>query len=116
MKSILFTFTIFLAIAAKKCGPQKDSIPACIQQRINDIKSQPSWNPPAEVYEYSYQGRRVFYFSSDCCDQHNVVVDESCNYVCAPSGGYTGKGDMKCADFNATATKVKLVWKDDRIK
>jgi hypothetical protein len=115
MKSILFTLVIFLTIAAQKCKKERgDNIPSCIQQKIDEIKKQPKWNPPAEVYEYKYNGKRVFYFSSNCCDQYNTVYDESCNYVCAPSGGITGKGDAKCADFNSKAEKVRLVWKDER--
>lgn len=115
MKSILFTLTIFLTIAAEKCKKEKEGkIPACIQQKIDQIKKEPKWNPPAEVHEYIYNGKRVFYFSSKCCDQYNVVYDENCNYVCAPSGGYTGKGDMKCEDFKENAKEVRLVWKDDR--
>ena len=58
--------------------------------------------------------KKVYYFSSNCCDQYNMVYDEKCNPVCAPSGGITGKGDMKCADFNEKAEKVRLVWKDER--
>jgi hypothetical protein len=115
MKSILFTITILLTVVAQKCNKEKEGkIPVCIQHRIDEIKKQPKWNPPAEVYEYNYNGKRVFYFSSDCCDNFDSVVDENCNYVCAPSGGITGKGDGKCKDFNANAKKVKLVWKDDR--
>lgn len=115
MKSILFTLTIFLTIAAQKC--RKDisaNIPECIQQKINQIKKEPRWNPPAEVIEYEYMGKRVFYFSGNCCDQYNIVVDDNCNYICAPSGGLTGKGDRKCEDFIANAKKVGLVWKDER--
>ena len=115
MKSVLFTIVIFLTIAAQKCRKEiEDPIPACIQEKIDQIKREPKWNPPAEVYEYRYNGRRVFYFSSNCCDQLNGVYDEKCNWICAPSGGITGKGDMKCSDFNENATKVKLVWKDER--
>ena len=61
-----------------------------------------------------FKGMRVFYFSSNCCDQYNVVVDEKCNYICAPSGGTTGKGDGKCSDFLTMAQYIKLIWKDER--
>lgn len=115
MKSVLFTLTVFLTIAAEKCPKGKaQNIPACIQQKIDQIKKEPKWNPPAEVHEYNYKGKRVFYFSSNCCDQYNVVYDENCNYVCAPSGGYTGKGDRLCDDFDSTAKEIRLVWKDER--
>src|SRR3954465_13312417 len=114
MKSLLFTLVIFGVIVAHKCTKEKDSIPACIQQKINDIKKEPRWNPPAEVYEYRYQGKKVYYFTSNCCDNFNTVYDENCNYLCAPDGGITGKGDRKCADFTEKAERVKLIWKDDR--
>jgi hypothetical protein len=70
--------------------------------------------PPAQVYEYIFNGKTVFLFSSNCCDQYNMAFDEKCNYVCAPSGGITGKGDGKCTDFNAVAKEIRLVWKDER--
>jgi hypothetical protein len=115
MKSVLFTLVIFLTIAAQKCKKERgDNIPSCIQQKIEEIKKQPKWNPPAEVYEYRYNGMRVFYFTSNCCDQYNAVYDENCNYLCAPSGGITGKGDGKCNDFIEKAEKLRLVWKDNR--
>jgi len=87
---------------------------SCIQQKIDSIKKQPRWNPPATVNEYIYKGKTVYLFSSNCCDQYNIVYNNQCNYICAPSGGYTGKGDFKCEDFNASAMHVRLVWKDER--
>jgi len=115
MNSYIFTAFILLLSSAKTCGQQnQDTIPACIQQKIEDIKKEPRWNPPAEVHEYLYKGKRVFYFSSNCCDQYNTVYDSVCNYICAPSGGYSGEGDKKCPDFKATAQYVRLVWKDTR--
>jgi hypothetical protein len=115
MKSILLTSLIALAAAGKHCNKDRVAVlPSCIQQKIETIKKEPKWNPPAEVYEYNYKGKRVYYFSSNCCDQYNIVVDEQCNQICAPSGGLTGKGDLKCQDFKDSAQLVKLVWKDER--
>ena len=82
---------IFL-LAAKECTKAKSEnhIPICIEQRIEAIKREPRWNPPAEVQQYTYNGQAVYYFSSNCCDQFNVVLDAGCNYICALSGGSTG--------------------------
>lgn len=104
----------FSFLLSTQCSKQNNQIPSCIQQRIDEIKTQPKWNPPAEVKEYIYQGKHVFLFSADCCDQYYTLVDENCNYICAPSGGITGKGDGKCADFSSAAKLVKLIWKDPR--
>ena len=107
-------FIAFLAIMARECKSNKNQLPACINDRIEQIKKQPKWNPPAEVHEYSNNGKRVFYFSSPCCDQYNELYDEDCKYICAPSGGLTGKGDQKCTDFLQQAKHIRLVWKDER--
>ena len=91
-----------------------NKIPVCIQAKIDSIKKLPRFNPPAEVTEYLYNEKRVFIFTSDCCDFFNAVYGENCEYVCAPSGGITGQGDFKCKDFTKNAKLVKLVWKDER--
>lgn len=91
-------------------------VPPCIQQKIDSIKVQLVWNPPAEIDEYEYAGRKIFVISAKCCDFYATAIDSDCNYVCAPSGGITGKGDRKCADFNEKAKHIRLVWKDDREK
>jgi len=110
-------FLLILAVPAlfgKQCGENKNTIPTCVQKKIDSIKTEAKWNPPAEVNEYIYNGQRVFLFSSNCCDQYIMLYDGSCNYICAPSGGFAGKGDGKCADFYENAKHVKLVWKDTR--
>jgi len=115
MKSLLVTVAFLSLVAAQKCRTARvPAVPACITQRIEAIKAQPRWNPPAEVHEYSYKGRRVFLFSADCCDQFTTLVDEGCDTICAPGGGITGKGDRRCEDFSREAKHVRLVWKDER--
>lgn len=96
------------------CNKSKPSTPSCIQQKIDVIRAQAKWNPPAEVNEYIFENKHVYLFSSPCCDQFNTLYDENCNALCAPSGGYTGRGDGKCAAFKDSAKHVRLVWKDER--
>jgi hypothetical protein len=88
--------------------------PSCIEKKILKIKMQSKWNPPASVTEYEYKGKKVYLFTSDCCDQYFELYDEDCNLVCAPSGGITGAGDGRCTDFYSTATLIRIVWKDER--
>ena len=115
MKFHLLIVTLLVSFTAPQCSKTKKENPStCIEQKINEIKKEQKWNPPATVDEYMYNGKTVYLFSSDCCDQYNMVYDSDCNYVCAPSGGITGKGDSKCEDFNTTAKHIRLVWKDER--
>jgi hypothetical protein len=59
-------------------------------------------------------GKKVYLFSADCCDQFNYLYDKDCNVICAPSGGFTGRGDGACANFKEMATDETLVWQDKR--
>lgn len=112
MKSILLS-AIAIVFFAFQCT-KNYSGSSCIDKKIARIKTEKKWNPPAEVNEYLYNGKKVYLFSADCCDQFNELYDAECNYICAPTGGITGNGDGKCADFRNSAQHVRLVWKDDR--
>ncbi len=90
------------------------ALPSCMEHKIEALKAQPKTNPPAEILQYTYNGKTVYLLMAGCCDQYNVVYDDECNYLCAPSGGLTGKGDRKCTDFNERAKFIKAVWKDER--
>jgi hypothetical protein len=114
MKKLLLLSVLIAVLSSSTCNKAMVAVPPCIQTKINEIKMQAKWNPPAQVDEYLYNGKRVFLFTSDCCDQYNTAYDVECNVVCAPSGGITGKGDGKCADFAANAKHIRLVWKDER--
>lgn len=69
-------------------------------------------NAPVQIEEYVYKGKTVYLFTAQCCDQYNVLYDDSCKMICAPSGGFIGKGDGKCEDFSKMARLVKLIWKE----
>lgn len=124
MKFILISLTLLSLLIISSCAGHKtsliekvalnDSMPVCITRKIEAIKQEPVWNPPAQVDEYLYNGKQVFLFSSDCCDQYNMLYDTECNIICAPSGGITGGGDGKCANFFSTAKHMKQIWKDPR--
>lgn len=113
MKYLLLVCAVFF-LTGFTCHKVTRHIPACIEGKIERIKGEPEWNPRAEVNEYVYNDQRVFLFSANCCDQYHVLYDENCSVICAPSGGYTGRGDGKCPDFNETARHIRLVWKDER--
>lgn len=89
--------------------------PSCLIKKLEEIRSNPiAGNPPAKLSEYEYNGTKVYLLTKPCCDQYNELYDVNCNYLCAPSGGYTGKGDGKCPDFDTNAKFVKVIWEDKR--
>lgn len=121
MKSFLLLL-LLPVLYAGKCGETKISkesrepapnadIPACVQQLLDEAAQSKPPVLPLQVDEYLYKGKKVYLFTADCCDFYNLVYDENCKRVCAPSGGFTGGGDGKCRDFDSTAKLVKTLWK-----
>lgn len=67
--------------------------------------------PPMQIDAWDYNGQRVYLSSPDCCDQYRVALNaDTCEYICAPDGGFTGQGDMTCPDFFDEATHLETVW------
>jgi len=125
MKNIILAVTLTaVAVACKKNAvndakgniiPTSDtSTPACISSMITTLQQQAPFSPRAVIKEYNYRGQRVFYVSSDCCDQYNHVYDANCNILCAPDGGLIGNGDGRCTDFYQSASFVRDIWRDVR--
>ncbi len=81
MKVFILIATVMI-ITGTECSKKNAGSDStfCIQQKIDSIKKQPRWNPPATVNEYIYNDKTVYLFSSNCCDQYNTVYDSQCNY------------------------------------
>ncbi|MEO6168009.1 MAG: hypothetical protein ABIO46_02935 [Chitinophagales bacterium] len=115
MKIIILLIGAFVLLEAKSCDKSgKSNVPDCIQQMVKDLQGKPRQNPPASIYQYDYQGKKVYYVTAPCCDQMNMLYDDKCAVICHPDGGFTGKGDGKCPDFHESKTNEVLIWKDDR--
>jgi len=120
MKSVLSLFVLFaLTASCDKPFQQKESgadnqTNSCIQTMIDKIKSEPVRDPPAKVYQYSYNGATVYFIPQFCCDLPSVLLDANCQIICEPDGGFSGGGDGKCKDFFAKRTNELLVWTDPR--
>jgi hypothetical protein len=113
MKNVIIVSTIFLLISCAGNKSQGISgMPPCMITKIEGMKSNPEANQPQSVTQYSYKGAAVFYITAGCCDQFNTVYNSDCDYLGAPDGGITGKGDGKLNDFFVNATNKKVVWEN----
>ncbi|TGE21842.1 hypothetical protein E5K00_16375 [Hymenobacter aquaticus] len=87
------------------------------QPLIDALLQTPKANPAGEVWRYTWEGRPVFLVKSFRPDDYQKVYEVTnaqLQYVGAPSGGITGKGDGKCPTFATQATNGCLVWRDPR--
>ena len=90
--------------------------PKWVAQLIIRFQREPVGNPPREIWQYIYKGQIVYGVSEVCCDAYYTVYDINKKEVCAPSGGFVGRGDGRCPDFYTQSTNKKLVWKDARTR
>lgn len=89
-----------------------DTLPACVQKLIDDGNKETPSSAPIEVEEYIYKGKKVYLTKSQCCDNYDLLYDENCKEICAPTGGFSGRGDGKCPDFIKEAKLIRSIWKE----
>jgi len=80
MKNIINVFLVVLCLLLSACKKEN----ACIERKIKSIKSEKVWNPPAEIWQYKYNGQTVYYIPPRCCDIASVLLDEHCSIICSP--------------------------------
>lgn len=105
---------LLLGVSCKENDKPMRAVPDCIQLKIDTLANSTIINSPNQVLRYQYQGESVYMFRGGCCDQFEFVYSSQCEYICAPSGGFTGLGDGKCPDFSQEATHEEVVWEDER--
>lgn len=118
LRLLCWTLLGSLPLLAFQCSRVTDepgpNCPSSIQTKIAELQAQPKGNPAYEIWQYTYQGRKVYLVTSSCCDDYITLYDECLNVLCAPSGGISGKGDGRCPEFYQLSTGRQLVWRDPR--
>ncbi|WP_420147126.1 DUF6970 domain-containing protein [Spirosoma sp.] len=90
MKTYIQYF-VFVGLIVFGCKKDEISVetPECLKTIIDDIKSQGKWNPPAKIFQYTYNRKIVYFIPQHCCDIPSQLMDAQCNIICAPDGGFS---------------------------
>jgi hypothetical protein len=108
--TFLFIFLLLFSCERQMCG--------CIQpvtwidKLINEGKD--STGTLESVYTYNYNNKQVYLvnYKIECCDNFTAqLFDNEGKSLCFPYGGITGKGDIKCQEFDNQKSQEKLYWK-----
>lgn len=104
----------FFSSCLKSQLETNEKIPRCVKTKIRMLKSKPVQNPSAKVWFWEDDCDNKYYvFSADCCDQGDELYDDECNYLCAPSGGFSGTGSGDCPSYCGNMEST-LIWEDKR--
>lgn len=117
---ILFPLLGALAAAVAASGARAaDDPPEFVQRLIRRFESRPLEASPRSIVRYEYRGEAVYYVPVSptlCCDIASRLYDSRGVLICAPDGGFTGRGDGKCADFAMRRSGRTVVWSDPRLQ
>lgn len=112
----IFSFLILFFCLSSCSELTTNDIPGWVLNKITEFQNEPAGNPPQSIWEYTYRNQKVYYIPPQCCDQFSFLYDINGNLICAPDGGFTGRGDERCTDFFELRKDEKLIWQDKRIK
>ncbi|MCX8478606.1 MAG: hypothetical protein ORN56_02310 [Chitinophagales bacterium] len=106
------------AISEEEMDPPREEyvhvVPNWVKQQIEILKTAPPYRTGKKmILEYRYQYNYVYYIPADCCDQLNPLYDEFGKKICAPDGGFTGKGDGRCPDFDRASQSPTIIWMEE---
>jgi hypothetical protein len=125
---LILSFPIF---AASDCGNNKhkeiatiqeakdkkinvtDSIPPCVRSFIDSSFKHSPEDAPVRIDEYWYKDQQFYLFMAPCCDNFDILYDKNCKEICAPTGGFSGRGDGRCPDFSKEAKLVRTIWNNE---
>jgi hypothetical protein len=115
IQPITITIFIFLfACSANKKVQDIQEMPACLEEKIRAMASNPHEGSPLSITRFTYKRQTVYYMVSPCCDKYNIVYDSVCNILGYPDGGFTGRGDGKMQDFRKETSGEKVIWQIKR--
>jgi YHS domain-containing protein len=116
MKSPTVFLSILVLLLIIGCTPSTAPAgsPKWIKDLIATYEKEPVGNPPQSIWHYEYNGQTVYYVPPQCCDQFSKLYTENGEVLCAPDGGFTGRGDVKCSDFFQARENGRLIWQDAR--
>jgi hypothetical protein len=117
VKKLLCITIVFLIFNFWRCTqPENNENPQWLKDLISKFESEAVGNPPQSIWQYSYNGKTVYYVPAQCCDQFSVLYDSEGKILCAPDGGFSVTGDRKCTDFFSNRKDEKLIWQDKRTR
>lgn len=109
---LIVFFTAIVLTDCKKTNVPKGT-PRCIINKIKEDKE----NCLDKVYEYTYNGESVYFFSYPCPEGCFVLVDSDCNIIKDSQGNSVCScnwGGAFCSqDFWTNKTNEKLIWQKE---
>jgi hypothetical protein len=99
--------SLLMAGALVACASPPQAAPPPVSASTSSLAKLPSRSLEKRtepLVRHVLHGKVYYFLRSPCCDLANHLYDEHGNYVCAPSGGFSGRGDGKCPALREALT------------
>lgn len=96
--------TLVLVVPLLGCSARSDDgdrvpYPAKWVRRQIHVYETPSKRAESQVtHKVMYLGKPAYVIPSPCCDQFDYLYDAKGTVLCAPAGGFSGRGDGSCPE------------------
>ncbi len=105
----LFLIALLFLLACKKETETKSSMSDCINQKVEQFKTESRATGLSSVVEYKYNNALYYTFDYGAAlDWPMYLLDNQCDTVCRYS--FLPSPNCKIDDFFTKATKVKVVF------
>lgn len=108
------TLLALLLVGTVACAAKPPASAIWLDRLIAQFQQAPVANPPQRILRYRYREQTVYYVPPTCCDQPSTLYDETGERLCSPDGGFSGRGDGRCADFRERRMDEAVFWSDPR--
>jgi hypothetical protein len=107
----LTVFILFLFFSS--CKKDGSGLSDCMEERVDNFKSNTPCPDGASIGEYELQGARVYVFNPGNCiaDVSSPVYDSDCNHI-GNLGGLMPNFIINGVDFRTHAVFKRTVWQD----
>jgi hypothetical protein len=109
--SALLSFAV-LSVRAQTGVPA--GLPEWLKEQVHAYATAPLGAAPESVWQFDLEGKPVYYIPAPCCDQYDRLFAADGSFLCAPSGGLTGRGDRRCPGILPKRDEMKLIWQHPR--
>jgi len=117
-RSIIGVTWLILSVTSSSARSPTGHKSQWLQRLISQLQMEPMRSPPAKIVHYRHAGKSYYYLPPQCCDQFSTLYNSQGRVVCAPDGGYSGKGDGKCPpfvyDLLQACNRGQVIWQDPR--
>lgn len=92
-----------------------EALPSWIIEKTDKGKKE----QPSKINSFRYDNSVYFILEPPIgtVDYYYELFDNNGNYICAPAGGFSGHGDLRCPDWvgqKNTFKDMSTVWRDKR--